>query len=316
MERHEFCIRFQTITLPGDLSAFSAPSQKLLRAMFQSLHEHLTAAHDPAQTASLLDGSVFAPILPEGMVMLRCSTDAKHTCTLRGFLIPAADLRTAWRLSGWKLLFVCAGGWEREGDVTLTPAEIERIAMSLQVPQERQPRLMAMSKRLLESPVPFGFAVTGFPLDDFPCDLATGADKASIAPDELILPADLTTDKLLAERPALSGVKLCCAGKHKYQSLRLKCALPGEDTKALRNAVKETLEQYPADDVWYFAQMQSGNPVRAELLSPAANTALQQGSITYDTLFQEAEKFLAKTVSLPDTPKESGGFFHKLFHKH
>ncbi len=311
-----FTITFRTIALPGDLSPFSASSQKLLRALYQTLHEHLTAAHDPAQTASLLDGSVFAPLLPEGMVMLRCSANAKQrTCNLRGFLIPKSDLRTAWKLSGWKLLFVCAGGWEREGDVTLTPAEIERIAMSLNVPQERQPRLMAMSKRMLESPMPFGFAVTGFPLDDFPCDLATGADKASIAPDELILPPGLHPDNLLADRPALYGVKLCCAGKHKYQTLRLKCALPGEDAKALRTTIKETLEQYPSDDVWYFVQIQGSSLIRAELLSQNASAALQQGNIAYETLFQEAEKFLKQTVTMPDTPKESGGFFQKLFRK-
>lgn len=304
----------------------SAKSSFLLRALHLTFQEKLTAAVDAEQTAELLHESIFCCCLPEGMAMLRCKADAfTRAADLDGFLIPNTSLRTAWMISRWKLLFVCAAGWEKHGIVRLSPAEIEQIAMTLRVSRQRQARLMEMSQKMLASPVPFSFAVTDHPLGQIPVCFSEQSGSAALADTKSGIPfsaeaAMHLSSKLGEHDPAYKTLRLCNSSKKAYLSQRQK------EPDADRTALREEVSAYP-DDLWYFTVQVTASRWFTRLLSLQQCEQLTRGSVDFSEICEESDAFLcdarnfaksladASHAQAPAPDKPRGGLLRSLFRK-
>jgi hypothetical protein len=329
--------------IPGDTSNASAlgeESLRLIRGLYRFVHEKLVSAVNSYRTAELLDHSIFCCCVPEGMLMLHCSTDpVERQTALDGFLITKETLRTAWQLSRWKLLFVCAAGWDRYGTVWLTVQEIEHIAMSLKPSPALQGKLMDASRKMLASPAPFSFAVTSYPLYEIPVHFPGLAreplPEAGTEQGEIVLSAEQA--EALAERyrneiSVLKTMRLFCGSKKQYQQLRIRNAAPFEERSMLQKQLKDELQQYPEEEIWYFTVQvrQDLQYVRALRAVPSAR--LCAGSIDFSELCTEMESFIDDTYrwigqmkqqeQAPPEAKEQtsaeerpGGFLRSLFRK-
>ncbi len=340
MDHKAFSVCLESLHLPVEDAGhiLGAESLRLIRGMHRFFREKLVSSNNAFRTAELLDQSVFCCILPEGMVMLRCAADAsERTIALDGFLVMQEHLRTAWQLSRWKLLFVCAAGWERMGQVCLTQGEIEQIAMSLKAPPALQAKLMDASRRMLAAPAPFSFAVTGYPLYELPVRFPGAADPEAAEAEQrgeiLLLPeqAAALTARYQQDHSVLKSLRLHCGSRKQYQTLRQKNTAAFEDSMAIHKSVREELSAYAGEDIWYYSVQ-----VRAELryiraLRASASDKLCAGTIPFAELVTETDAFtdgLHKWLELlkqnpdpppkhPDKPHDppKGGFLRGLFSK-
>ena len=189
----------RTGTEPAE-KAMNQESLEMLELLFQSLEEKMTAARNPEALKKELEGSLFGCCFPEGMAVLRCTPDAaRRTLRLDGFLVMEESLRTAWHLVRWKLLFVCAAGWNYTGMVRLSVSEIDRMTASLRAPQEYQKKLIEISQKMLASEMPFSFAMTDFPVNLLPLEFneSSGGNTVSQNSANLItLPAEEVQKKI------------------------------------------------------------------------------------------------------------------------
>ena len=341
MQGNLFSIRLASLHFPrtdGDDEAFlllGAKSSYILRTLHLTFQEKMVSAANAAQTAQLLDGSIFCCCLPEGMAMLRCKAyETARDAQLDGFLIPQEALRTAWQLCRWKLLFVCAVGWDRHGIHTLSPEEIEQIAMTLKVSRDWQTRLMGMSQKMLGSPVPFSFAITDVPLGQIPvCFSLQAAPEESPETGVISFSAEdaaAFSQKMQTEGSAYQTLRLCTASRKAYQNLRLQYAAPSEEPKVLRNALREELLSYPDEQIWYFSIQVTPTRFYLRPLSPAAVTGMQNGTLPFAALCEEMDTFTAgafryaeqlKTElqnapqSPPKEPSKRGSLLQAIFGK-
>ena len=348
MEYSEFAVCLASLHLPeqqGDAESFallSADSQRLVRQLYQFFQEKLVASINAFRTAELLDHSLFCFCIPEGMVMLLCTVDPiERRAVLDGFLITQETLRTAWQLSRWKLLFTCAAGWKRYGIVKLSPDEIEQLAMALQVTREQQAKLMEASRRMLLSPAPFSFAVTAYPPGGLPlCFPGTAEEEFTQEAEEngeIVYSAEQAA--ALAEQyrrdiSVLRTLRLCCGSKKHYQAMRLRNTAPFEDSFVLRNALRDEMQEYADEELWYFTVQVKNDLDYLCALRPAVSQKLNDGCAEFADLSAEMERYItdvykwieelkkAETEKEINEPKErepeppkKGGLFRSLFHK-
>ena len=344
MENKAFAVCLASLHLPeqaDDAEQFAllgADSQRLVRGLQQFFQEKLVSSVNSYRTAEVVNGSLFCCCLPEGMVMLRCSADpAARTASLDGFLITRETLRTAWQISRWKLLFVCAAGWEHHRCVWLSPAEIEQIAMSLQAPRELQEKLMEASRKMLASPAPISLAVTSCPLHEIPVHFPGAAQERLLAEAEergeiIFSPeqAAALTAQMQGEQSVLKSLRLQCGSKKQYQSLRQKHLAAFEESSTLHSELREALARYRQDEIWYFSVLVKPDLLYVRALCPSVSDKLVSGSVDFAELSAETDAFTAgvyrwleqlkaaeaaagsgekKTASRP------GGFLRSLFSK-
>ena len=339
-----FSVCLVSVHLPdeaGILLPLGEESLRMLRGLHGFAQEKLVAAVNSYHTAELLDQSIFCCCIPEGMLMLRCTAEPlERTAALDGFLVTKETLRTAWQLSRWKLLFVCAAGWERLGTVWMTHQEIEQIAMSLVPPPALQAKLMDASRKMLESPAPFSFAVTSYPLYEIPVQFpglvleqppADGETQGGIP----LLPeqAAALAEHYRGEIPVLKTLRLLCTGKKQYQQLRLRNAAPFEDKAALQKKLRDELAPYTQEEVWYFTVQVKQELWYLRVLRTSASGQLSAGSIGFAELCTEMESFIDDTYrwigqlrqyeqapppeehKASGTEQKPGGFLRSLFRK-
>ena len=305
MEHTAFAVCLASLHLPekaDDAECFAllgAESQRLVRRLQQFFQEKLVSSVNCYRTAERIDGSLFCCCLPEGMVMLRCSADpTERTASLDGFLITKETLRTAWQLSRWKLLFVCATGWQRCGRVWISPADIEQIAMSLQATRGFREKLMEASRKMLTSPTPISFAVTDYPLHSIPVHFPGTVQDRYLAEaeerGEIIFSLEqgaALTAQMQREPSVLKSLHLQCGSKKQYQSLRQKHLAAFEDSSALHNELREKLAGYPQDKIWYFSVQVKSDLLYVRALRPAVSEMLSSGTVDFAKLSTETDAF-------------------------
>ena len=326
------------------ISPLSEETLRMICGLYRFAQEKLVSAVNSYRTAELLDQSIFCCCVPEGMLMLRCTADPlERRAALDGFLITQETLRTAWHLSRWKLLFVCAAGWERTGTAWLSQQEIEQIAMSLAPTPALQAKLMDASRKMLESPAPFSFAVTSYPLYEIPVHFP-GYVHEQIPAEEGTqgeIPLSPQQAASLAEHyrneiSVLKTLRLLSGSRKQYQQLRLRNAAPFEDKLQLQKTLRDELSQYAQEELWYFTVQVTKELYYVRALRVTASDQLTAGRIDFSELAAEMEAFIDDTYRWieqirqhetapppapeaapkdPPAEQKNGGFLRSLFRK-
>ncbi len=154
-------------------------SKNLLIDFYQDLKHRMISTNYVGVTSEQLDGSLFGICITEGYVMLKCSTDlTKRSVSLNGFLLRFDEsLRTAWMMTRWQLLFICSEGWKWNGKVWLSPDEIIKMADEIKLPERKQEQIVELAKKMLQTSIPFNFALTDYMKTRLPLIFDNGGGK-------------------------------------------------------------------------------------------------------------------------------------------
>lgn len=296
-------LHFPKIQSDETWKCLSPNSISLLDSLYESLMRKLNSARNPQRVEGWLKGSIFCCCLSEGMAILLCSPDARNgSIKLDGFIVMKESLRTAWRMVRWKLLFVCAGGWNYTGIQQIPISEVERMARSLQASQEYQKKLVAVGQEMLSSETPFSFAMTDCPLNflslNFKRVAVNSAKLEENVDDATAIPVykpfvDEQVKKYSKSIGFFSpSIRLHYGSKRQYFTQRVESIGAHEDIKQLKGDIKEILKDYPSNDVWYFS-VEYGDYIYLNLLS--INTTfklMNNGYVPFSEIHQEMNRFI------------------------
>ena len=234
--------------------------------------------------------------------MLKCSTDTlNRSIQLNGFVVMNESLRTAWRMVRWKLLFVCAVGWNRKGVNYLLIEEIDRIALSLQASPEYQKKLVQVSQEMLSAETPFSFAMTDFPLKYLPLTFRTTAisnlqTDFSNDVNMITISENFVQQKIQQYSSEMGGffpnLFLQYGSKKQYYHQRISAIGEHEEMKKLKSDLKEQLKAYPYDEIWYFVVKNETFPFMNPLSTNAMNQIFHHGWLPFSELRMEMNQFV------------------------
>ncbi len=305
MEYTAFALRIGSLHFPylkedqATWTECSDESMRKLKTLYQTLNGKIQSATDVIKMEKKLDGSLFCCCLPEGLALLRCSaSNIQREARLEGFLVMKESLRTAWRLSRWKLLFACAAGWKHTGMNLISLDEIDKSAMSLRASKELQKNLIEMSQKMLASDVPFSFAITDFPHHALPLQFSetinVGADLSESA-SQIVIPEPLVQQLKTKSCAEIKIYKTMCLrhdSKKHYIADRVDHATEFEDQKQLKQELKAKMDEYDSDEIWYFTAIMNENELYIRPLDSIASDLLSAGHVDFSTLCRASERFI------------------------
>lgn len=288
---------------PKSAELLEMPSVRMLQSLRDALNQKVLKSSRPERIAQSIDGSLFCCCLPEGMAMLRAESKAPdYHPVLRGFLVPQEFLRTAWRLCRVQLLYLCAGGLPKREVATLMLSEIDSLAGSVRIAtREESQRLAQMTDAMLNSEMPFSFAMTRVPQNLLPLlfpPLPVADTAIAFETEEDVRLIRIQREhcqphlqRLAQDFYGFSDLTLCMAAKKKFPDVYSASNHYNlEEQKKYKAEAKEKLQNYLCDRVWYF-EISFDDQHYARLLSKQSCEQLDSGFLDFATLYHEMMNF-------------------------
>ncbi|MBQ1464089.1 MAG: hypothetical protein IIZ18_04700 [Ruminococcus sp.] len=257
MNNAAFTICLNSLHLPdksrdSDVWAGISPeSEEIIQTLYKKFQISYSTAGRPDNIESKINGSIFGLCINEGYVLLRVDTDRRtRNVRFSGFLLRKDEsLRTAWRLVRWQLLFLCAGGWKRNGKVELVPSVINEQAAQMKFDKTAQEHLIQIGQAMLAAEVPYSFAFTNYSRLELPLQFSSYADSGSkVAGDAgtkiIIDPSAVMSiqQSVVANNPLFSQ----CYLMHTNHKTFIK------NYKGPDPDIRTTIAGYVNDEVWFF----------------------------------------------------------------
>ncbi|MBQ5311872.1 MAG: hypothetical protein ILP19_07535 [Oscillospiraceae bacterium] len=332
---------------PGDMATWeclSEESRGILDEILIFLEKEIARSDTKEYVIENLRESVFGLCLEEGFLMLTGGLDKpmRHA-VLGGFLIPSGvDLRTAWHFARWQLLLISATSWNRAGDVYISLTEINQMAAdsieNIKLLDERRQtayymdKLQEIGKDMMESAMPFSYAMTAFNKNRLMLDFRKGyqsAETISTATGTIpIAQIDLDKyDAIMHEKYPFTDIRLDFIDTDKFAAMKSKEGKRLGNSEAARDRafVKNAKEIFPSGKVWCYT-FTSGDSFYSYPLEPVEYEQLYRtGAIDFDNLYKGfkdaysgANRFFGKMTSIALAEKieqttEKKGLFGSLF---
>ncbi len=213
-----------------------------------------------------VNGSIFGFCIPEGYIMLKCSVSGNYSdFNLKGFFLHRSEsLRTAWKLTRWQLLYLCALGWEYTEVAEISLEEIDhRVNESMTaLSDEYKKNLSDTLKKLMTMEIPDNFALASYntlakmPLDfrSSAVSLSTGGNADS--QNGILLNSDrvnihrrniLSREK---KAPVISGERLVQLTHKEYLHCVKQMYANTPVAKEKKKEAEEQLEIYNCSKIW------------------------------------------------------------------
>lgn len=238
----------------------------LLSSIINVMEKDRRSRYDIKRFAQDVDGCIFGFCIPEGYIMLKGSVNGIHSdLNLRGFFLHRNEsLRTAWKLTRWQLLYLCALGWEYDGaaDISLEDIDNRVNASMTALTDDYKKNLSDALKKLMTMDIPDNFAVASYntllkmPLDFRSSAVSLSANSGSGAQNGILLNSDrvnihrrniLSREKKV---PVISGERLLCLTHKEYLQCVKQMYANTPVAKEKKKKAEETLETYNCSKIW------------------------------------------------------------------
>ncbi|MBQ5317194.1 MAG: hypothetical protein J6I96_06545 [Oscillospiraceae bacterium] len=321
----------------GTWESLSSDTRGILDDILLFLEKEISRSDTKEFVIDNLRESVFGLVVPEGYIMLTGGLDkAMRHAVLGGFLIPGCgDLRTAWHFARWQLLLISSTSWNRTGDVSISLTDINTLAAAAlekinALDEHKLPgslymdRLREIGKDMMESAMPFSFAMTNFNKNHLMLDLRKGYQSAeTISTGTGSIPiAQIDLDKydvMMYEKYPFEDIRLNVLDSETFTEQKVleikKLGTPEavRDAKALK---KNAPQMYPAGRVWCFIFTDQGNTFSYPLAPEAHHGLYSTGVSDFDLIYKSfrdafgaANKYFGKLSTRPMNSRgEKKGF--------